>query len=471
MGSMRWSRAVIGCAVVLASESCDDRGPPVLGPGPGGVVQLFIKLTGSDQQSGPPGAALPTAITVVYKEGPNTASLSPIGNQPITWAVTDGGGTINLGSGAVTSGQNQTGTSAPNLGQASVVWTLGQDGVQRLKATTPNASGQGTLDQEFTASVGIPTCLTPRTTHIAPISSSETWTAAASPHRVRAGAVVDGGAVLTIEAGALVCVDPAVFLDFTAGARLEAVGTAAAPIRITRSDPNLLWNGIRLVGGSGVTSHLDYVTIEYADAGLTGIDPVIISHSTIRQSGYLALALSAPGSQFVQSTVDGTQRVDGVIPHAAVEIAQSSIALGNIQFAGRVQGAAGVGMKLGIGNVVMTNCEITGSAGIGIQVVTQVAGRTHTITNCNIFGNGGVGVSNPLVGFPVSARSNWWGDPAGPLGPNGDGVSGDVDAGTPLNAPVSLSFAPSFSGVITANPTAQRIPRHGVDNQKVVVPR
>ena len=33
---------------------------------------------------------------------------------------------------------------------------------------------------------------------------------------------------------------------------------------------------------------------------------------------------------------------------------------------------------------------------------------------------------------------NWWGDPTGPQGANGDGVLGHVDAGNPLAAPLDL---------------------------------
>ena len=383
--------------------------------------------------------------------------------------MTEGGGTVNLGSGQVTSGQNTTGALASNTGQASVFWTLGYSGAQTLKATTPEASGHGVMEVLFSASVGPPSCLAPGITHATPISSSETWRAGVGPHHARSGLVVTGGAVLTIDPGVVVCVDPGMFLDFTAGARLQAVGTATAPIRIAESDLGHRWNGIRLVGGSGVGSHLDYVTIERSEAGLTAgqADPVIISHSTIQGSGYFALGLSAPGSQFLLSEVDGTERVEGVVPRAAVEITQSSIATGLIQFHGRVIRAAGVGIKLGTGNVDQeASCEVSKSEGNGIEISSQAAGRAHVITGCNIYGNRGFGVVNPLVGFRVDARSNWWGDSRGPLATFGDGVSGDVDAGAHLAQEVALSYAPAFSGALATGPAERRIPPRRLDNQK-----
>ena len=40
----------------------------------------------------------------------------------------------------------------------------------------------------------------------------------------------------------------------------------------------------------------------------------------------------------------------------------------------------------------------------------------------------------------MDVRGNWWGDPAGPQGPKGDGVIGNLDAGSPLAAPVDLGI-------------------------------
>jgi hypothetical protein len=48
------------------------------------------------------------------------------------------------------------------------------------------------------------------------------------------------------------------------------------------------------------------------------------------------------------------------------------------------------------------------------------------INDCNIHGNAGVGLRN-LAAAPVDARNNWWGDPLGPDGPDGDGIAGNIE--------------------------------------------
>ena len=46
------------------------------------------------------------------------------------------------------------------------------------------------------------------------------------------------------------------------------------------------------------------------------------------------------------------------------------------------------------------------------------------------------------------AELSWWGDPAGPLGPKGDGVLGNVHAGNPLAAPVVLRYWATTLGFV-----------------------
>ena len=48
--------------------------------------------------------------------------------------------------------------------------------------------------------------------------------------------------------------------------------------------------------------------------------------------------------------------------------------------------------------------------------------------------NGGIGNAT------VDDQGNWWSDPAGPSGPNGDGVFAAVDASNPLGAAVVLGY-------------------------------
>ena len=74
-------------------------------------------------------------------------------------------------------------------------------------------------------------------------------------------------------------------------------------------------------------------------------------------------------------------------------------------------------------NIRLLHCDVTDNQAHGIVIKS---GTNIQIHDCNIERNGGVGVSNPTTAYAVDATRNWWGDPAGPFGPAGDGVSGAV---------------------------------------------
>ena len=82
------------------------------------------------------------------------------------------------------------------------------------------------------------------------------------------------------------------------------------------------------------------------------------------------------------------------------------------------------------------NCEVSSSAGHGIVVDHSPTTPTRVeVSGCNLFGNGGAAIVN-RSNTAIRARGNWWGDASGPLGPNGDGIEGTIDATGPLAAPV-----------------------------------
>ena len=92
-------------------------------------------------------------------------------------------------------------------------------------------------------------------------------------------------------------------------------------------------------------------------------------------------------------------------------------------------------------NLSIQNCEVANGGNAGIHVLSQFPQTNVTISGCNIFNNAGQGVQNGGSGnATVNAQGNWWGDPAGPNGPNGDGVSAAVDASNPLGAAVVLGY-------------------------------
>jgi hypothetical protein len=91
----------------------------------------------------------------------------------------------------------------------------------------------------------------------------------------------------------------------------------------------------------------------------------------------------------------------------------------------RIEGAhadADAALTVAAADVAVTLCEVTASPTDGVRVEVSDGVR---INDCNIHGNAGVGLRN-LAAAPVDARNNWWGDPQGPDGPDGDGVAGSI---------------------------------------------
>ncbi|HEX7051190.1 MAG TPA: right-handed parallel beta-helix repeat-containing protein [Longimicrobiales bacterium] len=104
-----------------------------------------------------------------------------------------------------------------------------------------------------------------------------------------------------------------------------------------------------------------------------------------------------------------------------------------------IQDAPRVGIELSGDDILLAGCQVTGSAGDGILVLDGAGIR---IRDCNLLGNAGAGVSN-VGADPVDATGNWWGDAAGPDGPEGDGVAGNVQFDPWLTTPVVLPGASS----------------------------
>ena len=102
-----------------------------------------------------------------------------------------------------------------------------------------------------------------------------------------------------------------------------------------------------------------------------------------------------------------------------------------------IRGASGDGLLVATTTAQVLSCEVRESVGNGI--VSYAWGAE--VHNCNVVDNGGAGVTSRLA-YPFDAESNWWGDAAGPTGPNGDGVGATVDYTPWLTAPVTLPYVP-----------------------------
>jgi hypothetical protein len=406
----------LSTALVLLVTSC---GGDSSGPTPTPDYQL--RIASGNNQSAAPGAALAQDLVVAYTD----ASGNPGPASTVTWA---GAGLANA----------TTTTSA--AGTAANQWTIPANAAPGSSVTV-TASISGETPVTFTASVGnpspTPSCAgTNGTVHTAAITANATWSAAAGPHRVNALVEVQNGATLTIEPGAVLCFAigaSAGGLQVMAGS-LDARGTYSAPIQFLPTTPgtNFVWAGLRF--GAGTTSRLDHAVVDYTSLVL--IHGVLLSDST---------TFLLPGTIFVQPDADGTRitraRIDQH-PLAGNFSAVQIFGASDVVFSGRVRSPAWWSIEvIDAINLSIQNCEVTNGGNAGIHVLSQFPQTNVTIAGCNIFNNAGQGVQNGGTGnATVNAQGNWWGDPAGPNGPNGDGISAAVDASNPLAAPVVLNY-------------------------------
>ena len=446
-----WRSLGLVLAVLVASatglgSSCGSPSPdptPLVDPGGPVICELGAKQlvkTGGDGQTAAAGFPLAGPLEVRLEEctfGGRT--WSPVPGATVTWSTSDGSG------GRFDPATSTTGSQ----GLAQTTWTLGPAaGPQGARAA---ASGATVALFGATASA-LRSCSTGGTDHgDAMITGQATWTRAGSPHRGMFVEVRDGGSLL-IEDGATVCVHQLIVRD---AARLFALGTASSPVVFTTPTfPAGVWNGIYFLATTFAPterSRLSHVLVENA-VGVTAVDdyPVeILDSRFVRGSGGPACpqfalenrALRDPGLANVVARSEivgyGCAGFSGVYLH----LRQGGSA-GPHRFGARVTGSPGVGVEVftnvATASVEISACEVSGNASHGI-LVQALGPPGATVTGCNLTGNGGEGIHFEGTGT-VAATGNWWGDPAGPAGPAGDGASPGVDGSSPLAAPVSLGY-------------------------------
>jgi hypothetical protein len=173
--------------------------------------------------------------------------------------------------------------------------------------------------------------------------------------------------------------------------RLVSAGTAAAPVTITAASgtPQIPTRLILRADQPGDSSRIEHtrmagVRVRVGSAGAVAANAVQIDD----------------GELHVQSA---GMRLSGF--HLAGSHADALAAL-----------------TIAAADVAVTDCSVTGSNtdGVRVEVATDVR-----VNQCDIHGNAGVGLRNTAVDA-VDAANNWWGDAAGPAGPAGDGVAGNV---------------------------------------------
>jgi hypothetical protein len=395
------------------------------GPGDGDPPNYQLSLVSGNNQTGTPGSALAQSLVIKYVAPNGTAAPA----TAVTWS----------GAGIATSST----TTSASTGTSSNQWTIPAGAVPGTPVTV-TATISGETPVTFTASVTAPpagACSgTGGTIHTNHVTATETWSLAASPHRVNARVEVQNGATLTVEPGAVLCFlmpaqvgDPNGGLNVVNGS-LQAIGTSAAPIQFIRAstaNPQFVWNGLQFAAGT--TSHLDHAIVEYT---------LVLVHGTLLSD---STTFSNTTTIFIQPASTGTQITRARVeqhPQAGNFAAVSIFGATNTVFSGRVHSPSWWGIEVvDVVNLTIQDCEVANNGNAGIHVLSQFAQTNVTISGCNIFNNTGQGVQNGGSGnATVMAQGNWWGDPAGPAGPNGDGVSANVDASNPLGALVVLNY-------------------------------
>jgi hypothetical protein len=277
-------------------------------------------------------------------------------------------------------------------------------------------------------------CAASGTDHTGAITASETWHRGDGPHHVTGALTVgdDPDATLTIEAGTRVCFAPGASITMVGsavprpgggfeparGGALVALGAEDATITFTAADPTARWGGItisQLAGGS----LLSHAVVEYATTGVVAEGPIDIENTVIRQ-------ITGIGVVYGYYNVEG-RIADTVVDSAGLDGSHALYMEGGTLERTVIRGSGGAGLVVAAryARVRVSGCGVYGNKGDGILVTFRTE-STVPINDCNLEGNGGPGVRNDSE-IEVDARRNWWGDPAGPHGPAGDGVAGPVD--------------------------------------------
>lgn len=422
----RWI-AVVAITLVACGggENYYTAGPRQLAP-PGCLAgSETLTIVSGNGQTGAPGALLPERATVkltcdsVANPGTTIPAVGALVEWSPLWGLVDG--------------TSFTATRTDNTGTTSVTWKLAANFAQkRVQATHVTPLGlisQVDFDAATTATTTTATtCQDAGGTDHGTLGVSDVdvaWTAAGSPHR--GGTFrLDNFARLSIEAGAVVC------LDEIAGF-VTAEGTAQAPIRFFGTSMSIY----------PVLSH---VVVENAlKIGSVTRPAWSIADATLRWTSArdpLACAQVA-GSSLLRVQISGYGSQECAALHLAAIPDPYYVATATVS--ARILDSVGDGVLLAgsLADFSFTDCEIASSMRHGIVVPVPASGfsapNSVLVQGCNLFGNGGNAIHNQST-TKVTASGNWWGDPAGPSGANGDGIFGDVDAGSPSATALTLGW-------------------------------
>jgi hypothetical protein len=239
---------------------------------------------------------------------------------------------------------------------------------------------------------------------------------------------------------------------------VNARGSQADPVIFAARDGS--WNGFHLTGTPTDTSYFVNVRIEHAGQDwtdpaailATGSHPAIIDSSHIFEPRGRGVWLGTAGSRITRSTITSSGWEWGGYYGARLDVATTFDS-------NTVIGASwsGGGVYVNAGDVAITNSEITDTQNHGVYV--ECCGRSNvTVHGSNLYNNGGDGVHNASgdTADLIDATNNWWGDADGPLGANGDGVTGNVTYSPYAATQFGItSPAPAPLAAIAVTPTSE----------------
>lgn len=390
---------------------------------PAGCVSGSETLTivAGNGQTAAPGSQLPEPATVrlTCESFENRGTTIPVVGATVQWWPSSG--RVN--------GASSTTTQTDSSGTTSVAWTLAANFAPKgmhVNHVTPRRRDVYVTFDAVTATTATTatTCQDAGGTDHGALSVSAVdvaWTAAGSPHR--GGTIrLDNDARLSIEAGAVVC------LAEIAGA-VTAEGTAQVPIRffgtsmpISPSLSHVVVENATKVGS--VASPAQSIT-DSTFRWTAARDPLVCAQ--VIASVLYHVQISGYGSQECAALHLVATEPGWYDPYATV--------------AARIADSVGDGVLVegSWGTFSFQDCEVSSSGRHGIVVPGPPGQSLVSVARCNLFGNRGDAINNQST-IKVDASGNWWGDPTGPFGPNGDGTSGNVDAGAPSAAPLSLGW-------------------------------
>jgi hypothetical protein len=176
-----------------------------------------------------------------------------------------------------------------------------------------------------------------------------------------------------------------------------------------------------------------------------GVTPVIEDTTFVRrvppsplQCSQVFVFVPQGEGRILRTTIDGHGGAECAALHAAAGFGAT------LQVQARITNSHGDGVLLGgSGSVAMTGCLIQGNARHGAFVFAPGDPPSNpqrvSINGCNLGPNGGDAVFSQAT-IPVDATGNWWSDPGGPLSGSAGGLTGIIDAGAWLTAPVVLGY-------------------------------